>query len=52
LPSTVDPCGERGEFHTFVANGPGFTQPLAVTIGEIVRRDGFVFADLLPGTAA
>jgi diphthamide synthase (EF-2-diphthine--ammonia ligase) len=52
LPSTVDPCGKRGEFHTFVANGPGFTQPLAVTIGEIVRRDGFVFADLLPGTAA
>jgi diphthamide synthase (EF-2-diphthine--ammonia ligase) len=48
LPATVDPCGENGEFHTFVVDGPGFRAPLDVTIGEIVERDGFVFADVLP----
>jgi uncharacterized protein (TIGR00290 family) len=48
LPATVDPCGERGEFHTFVADGPGFHAPLPVEVGEIVHRDGFVFADVLP----
>ena len=46
LPASVDPCGENGEFHTFVTDGPMFTRPIAVTIGEIVERDGFVFADL------
>jgi diphthamide synthase (EF-2-diphthine--ammonia ligase) len=47
----VDPCGENGEFHTFVADGPGFAYPLEVEVGEIVERDGFVFADVLPTTA-
>lgn len=43
----VDPCGERGEFHTCVSAGPMFCQPIAVRPGEVVERDGFVFADLL-----
>jgi len=47
LPPGVDPCGERGEFHTFVYEGPMFRHPLRVRSGEIVERDGFVFADLL-----
>ena len=47
LPATVDPCGERGEFHTFCYAGPMFTQPIAVQTGERVERDGFCFADLL-----
>jgi uncharacterized protein (TIGR00290 family) len=46
LPPTVDPCGENGEFHSFVYDGPGFRQPINITVGEIVERDGFVFADL------
>lgn len=46
LPSTVDPCGERGEFHTFVTGGPMFSAPIEVRVGDIVERDGFVFADL------
>lgn len=49
LPDDVDPCGENGEFHTFVHDGPGFAAPLRVRTGEIVERDGFVFADVLPG---
>jgi uncharacterized protein (TIGR00290 family) len=52
LPPGVDPCGENGEFHTFVCAGPMFSVDLAVTLGEIVERDGFVFADLLPRGAA
>ena len=48
LPAEVDPCGERGEFHTFAWDGPAFTAPVFVEQGEIVRRDGFVFADLRP----
>lgn len=48
LPPGVDPCGERGEFHTFAWNGPAFTAPVFVESGDIVRRDGFVFADLRP----
>jgi uncharacterized protein (TIGR00290 family) len=48
LPEGVDPCGENGEFHTFVVDGPGFAHPLDVAVGEIVERDGFVFADVLP----
>ena len=48
LPAGVDPCGERGEFHTFAFDGPGFSSPIDVTIGEIVERDGFVFCDVLP----
>ena len=46
LPPTVDPCGENGEFHTFVTGGPMFAHSIDVTPGEIVERDGFVFADL------
>jgi uncharacterized protein (TIGR00290 family) len=46
LPADVDKCGERGEFHSFAYDGPMFHHPLAVTVGEIVDRDGFVFADV------
>jgi uncharacterized protein (TIGR00290 family) len=46
LPPGVDPCGERGEFHTCVVNGPMFERPLDVRPGPVVERDGFVFADL------
>ncbi len=48
LPPTVDPCGERGEFHTFAWDGPMFGHPVPVRRGEVVERDGFVFADLVP----
>jgi uncharacterized protein (TIGR00290 family) len=48
LPDDVDPCGENGEFHTFVSDGPGFRAPVACRPGEVVERDGFLFADLLP----
>lgn len=48
LPMHVDPCGENGEFHTFVHAGPAFAEPVPVTCGEVVERDGFVFCDLLP----
>jgi uncharacterized protein (TIGR00290 family) len=48
LPDHVDPCGENGEFHTFVWDGPGFSSPIDVTVGEVVERDGFVFADVVP----
>jgi uncharacterized protein (TIGR00290 family) len=51
LPPAVDPCGENGEFHTFVVEGPGFARPVSVTVGEIVERDGFVFADVVPTSA-
>ena len=46
LPPTADPCGERGEFHTFVYDGPIFRRPVQVTKGEVVHRDGFWFCDL------
>ena len=49
LPASVDPCGERGEFHTFVYDGPGFSSPVAVEVGDVVERDGFVFCDVRPG---
>jgi uncharacterized protein (TIGR00290 family) len=49
LPESVDPCGEKGEFHSFAWSGPMFSAPIPVTPGEIVTRDGFVFADLLAG---
>ena len=48
LPAGVDPCGEHGEFHTFATAGPMFPAPIHVCVGEVVERDGFVFADLLP----
>jgi uncharacterized protein (TIGR00290 family) len=47
LPPGVDPCGERGEFHTFAYAGPMFDRPIPVAAGDVVERDGFVFADLL-----
>ncbi len=46
LPADVDPCGERGEFHTFCWAGPMFATPITVANGEVVTREGFVFADL------
>ena len=52
LPAGVDPCGENGEFHTFVSSGPMFRVPLEVVVGEVVEREGFVFADVLPARAA
>lgn len=48
LGPAVDPCGERGEFHTFAWDGPMFRRPIPVRTGETVNRDGFTFADLLP----
>jgi uncharacterized protein (TIGR00290 family) len=48
LPRGVDPCGENGEFHTFVWGGPMFERPLSVEPGDLVSRDGFVFCDLRP----
>jgi uncharacterized protein (TIGR00290 family) len=47
LPSGVDPCGENGEYHSFVYDGPIFEQPIAVTMGETVQRDSFYFCDLV-----
>jgi len=47
LPPHADPCGENGEFHTFVFDGPMFHSPIPVRTGEIVNRDGFVFCDIL-----
>ncbi len=47
LPAQADPCGENGEFHTFVFDGPIFKFPIPVRTGEVVHRDGFVFCDLL-----
>jgi len=47
LPVGIDPCGERGEFHTFAHAGPMFREALAVRVGDTVTRDGFVFADVL-----
>ncbi|HEV2110868.1 MAG TPA: diphthine--ammonia ligase [Gammaproteobacteria bacterium] len=48
LPQGVDPCGENGEFHTFVFDGPLFAEPVGFSFGEIVCRDSFWFCDLLP----
>lgn len=48
LPDSVDPCGENGEFHTFVFDGPIFSRPIEFTGGTVVERDGFFFHDLLP----
>ncbi len=52
FPTGVDPCGENGEFHTFVYGGPMFTQDIPIQSGEIVNRDGFVFADVLSAVSA
>jgi uncharacterized protein (TIGR00290 family) len=48
FPPGIDPCGENGEFHTFVYDAPVFSRPIRVRSGEVIERDGFVFADLLP----
>ncbi len=52
LPDGVDPCGERGETHTFVAAGPMLNRRIPVRVAEVVERDGFVFADLVPSAEA
>jgi uncharacterized protein (TIGR00290 family) len=53
LPRDVDPCGENGEFHSFASAGPMFARPIPIEVGEVVERDGFVFADvLLTGSAS
>jgi uncharacterized protein (TIGR00290 family) len=52
LPSGTDPCGEYGEFHTFVYDGPIFRRPVTVSVGDIVMRDGRHYADLLPEPTA
>jgi len=48
LPEGVDPCGENGEFHSFVYDAPVFSRPIEVRGGEVLERDGFVFADVIP----
>jgi len=48
LPTSVDPCGEKGEFHTFCYAGPMYRASVAIRAGDVVERDGFVFADVLP----
>jgi uncharacterized protein (TIGR00290 family) len=52
LPPRVDPCGENGEFHTFVFDGPIFQRPIPIRTGEVIQRDSFVFCDLLPDVLA
>lgn len=52
LPAGVDPCGENGEFHTCVLAGPMFRAPIRATVGAVVERDGFCFADLIPDALA
>jgi uncharacterized protein (TIGR00290 family) len=51
LPGSADPCGERGEFHTFVYDGPMFREPVVTQRGVVVEREGFFFCDLLLGDA-
>ena len=48
LPPGVDPCGENGEFHTLIYDGPIFKKPIEIVLGERVMRDGFQFIDILP----
>jgi uncharacterized protein (TIGR00290 family) len=48
LPPQCDPCGENGEIHTVVVDGPMFAQPIPARVGDIVQRDGFAYADILP----
>ena len=48
LPDGVDPCGENGEFHTVVVNMPLFSPPIPVTLGDVVTRDGYCYADVIP----
>jgi diphthamide synthase (EF-2-diphthine--ammonia ligase) len=51
LPEQVDPCGERGEFHTFAFDGPMFSKPVDIEVGEITEREGFIYADVLPASS-
>jgi uncharacterized protein (TIGR00290 family) len=51
FPPDIDPCGERGEFHSCVVAGPMFARRIAISVGETVERDGFAYADLLPAAA-
>lgn len=48
LPEGVDPCGENGEFHTFVWDAPMYRAPIRCRIGQVVTRDGFAFCDVVP----
>lgn len=48
IPTCIDPCGENGEFHSFAFDGPMFENPIEITLGETINRDGFCFTDLLP----
>lgn len=48
LPAGADPCGEKGEFHTFVAAGPMLKRRIPITVGDVVEREGFAFADIVP----
>lgn len=48
LPAHVDPCGENGEFHSVVIKGPMLDTPINVSIGDVIERDGFIFADVIP----
>ena len=50
LPASTDPCGENGEFHSFVSAGPMLARKIAVSVGETVEREGFAFADLVPSS--
>lgn len=52
LPNGVDPCGENGEFHSFVFDGPMFSKPVEIEVGEVIKRDGFYFCDVLPRAVA
>ena len=51
LPDGIDPCGEGGEFHSFVFDAPTFTQPIEVSVGRPERHDGFIFADVVPANS-
>ena len=50
IPANIDPCGENGEFHSFVFDGPMFKKAVNISVGETVSRDGFIYTDLLPAT--
>jgi diphthamide synthase (EF-2-diphthine--ammonia ligase) len=50
LPASTDPCGENGEFHSFVSAGPMLSRKIPVSVGETVEREGFAFADLVPSS--
>ena len=48
IPDTIDPCGEKGEFHSFAYGGPMFMNELNIRVGETVTRGGFIYTDILP----